>query len=513
MLRHLRTSTDHLRLLLTPFVASTAGLDAARAFEDMSFADPEALSNQLSNLIGSDEAARLLAGADRAESTDSLRRERGTDLATLNEALIGLGRPPLTFPDAHAAAVQNHVRENRHILLDGLRRRFLAAFRARGRLRAYAEARDLREIAPDRAWLLTHEVPTDEMLGEVLTAWLERQGNSGDPDVELDPIDEVRSANAAVLINDLPHIAAIVEAWTTKRSQQPPTAWRQSTAVRDDLNSSGCLDFVALDRSELLPWLSALALWPDEMPLTLEMEPLGLTPADLADGAASSTAFRERNRRHRTELRFGDRTFDTAGDDLGLFLEAIESSVDEDFLATRPTTTKLETMAVPPRRPGIPGGVPGGRRIDGSWKPSAEQTAAIGLAGEVLAYRWLQHNYAETTPESWASGNRTHELVGHPGDDTLGYDFVIYRKSETLYFEVKATTTDEFAFDMGESELRAARARRGAYRVLFIRSILSPEDRELLVLPNPLEPASRSLFVQVNQGVRLRFEAPSRPST
>lgn len=33
-------------------------------------------------------------------------------------------------------------------------------------------------------------------------------------------------------------------------------------------------------------------------------------------------------------------------------------------------------------------------------------------------------------------------------------------KNETLYFEVKSTITDEYESDIGESELRAARAAR-----------------------------------------------------
>ncbi len=61
------------------------------------------------------------------------------------------------------------------------------------------------------------------------------------------------------------------------------------------------------------------------------------------------------------------------------------------------------------------------------------------------------------------SGNRAFLLGGHPGDDTLGYDFRIARRSGTLLFEVKATNTDQHIFDISDRELAAAKAaRKGA---------------------------------------------------
>ncbi len=95
---------------------------------------------------------------------------------------------------------------------------------------------------------------------------------------------------------------------------------------------------------------------------------------------------------------------------------------------------------------------------------------------------------------------------GHEGNDSLGHDFEVIRRSQTLLFEVKATPGDTYEFDFGESKLRAAKqARRGVYRIIFITSVLDSKDRELLVLPNPLESGAGDLFAQVNEGVRLRF--------
>jgi hypothetical protein len=87
----------------------------------------------------------------------------------------------------------------------------------------------------------------------------------------------------------------------------------------------------------------------------------------------------------------------------------------------------------------------------------------------------------------------------------------VRQQTQTLFFEVKATSGDGTEFELGTSELRAARAaRKGTYRTLFVRHALEPARRQLLVLPNPLEPEHRGLFAQANSGVRLRFQPVER---
>ncbi len=160
----------------------------------------------------------------------------------------------------------------------------------------------------------------------------------------------------------------------------------------------------------------------------------------------------------------------------------------------------------PPRSGGGSGRTYGGTRL------TQEQTSAIGLAGETLAYAWLCEHYPDVTPDSWVSGYRVARLGGHEGDDTLGFDFEIQRKSDRLLFEVKATITDDFEFNMGESEVRAASAaRKGSYRIIFIRSILEPEDRELLHPPNPFEPGHAAAYAQLNQDSRSPSSRRSTP--
>ena len=98
-----------------------------------------------------------------------------------------------------------------------------------------------------------------------------------------------------------------------------------------------------------------------------------------------------------------------------------------------------------------------------------------------------------------------------PGDDSLGYDFIVRQASGDLFFEVKATTGDLAEFELGESEVRMAQehARNGRFRVLYVTRVLDGADRSITVLPNPFGSTSRDRFRLVGEGVRLRFTLPS----
>lgn len=508
VLQNLRTSSEHLRLLLSPFVGVLAGTQFARRFESETVADLSELNVLLADIVGADAAASLFACAQRADSIDEIRRETGTDLGALNKVLLELGRQPIHFGELHRAALESYVNEHRLKLLEVLRRRFLAQFENLGDLSRYVAARDFRSVSPDPRWLDAHEEPTEAMMQELMNNWVAARGQQPSTVKLLDSVDDVRQANRTLLDSRLPQIARLIVAWLNKSGSEIPDLWIELQGVRDALGTSGCLDFKVLDERQILAWLATLNLWPTGMKLTLSPSELGLTETDLEAARSSKAVSDERKRRRRTELSFGQKTFDTASEELGDLVLAVAESVDNNFLQTRPNPKNLVAVNFPSG--GTSKSTSGSRlapRSYGGPKLSQEQTAAIGLIGEVLAYKWLQRTYRETTPDSWVSANRTFQLGGHQGNDGLGYDFRIARKNETLFFEVKATRTDVYEFDIGESELRAARAaRKGWYRIIFIRSILTPTERELLVLPNPLESDAIASYKQINQGMRLRFD-------
>jgi hypothetical protein len=508
VLKNLRTSTDELRHLIAPFVGVLAGVESARRLEDEPVGSVDELKGLLAQLVGPENADGLWDAASRAESIDDIRRETSTNLGTLNHVLFELRRPRLHFKESNEASLRAYLNDDRVTILQDLRLRFLAEFDAFGDLTAYVEARDFHDLMPDSGWLDEFEYPPAEVLAAHVDQWMAAKGVAADVDRSgLSPIDEVRDANALMLGETLGRMATIVEAWSIKSGLPRSEAWLERQHVRDALGMEGCLDFRELQESHLISWLVQVGLWPAGMPSSADPDVLGLGPTDLKASESSSAASAQTRRRRRTELMFAEQSYDTAAsDELRRLIEAVVETADERFLGTRSTPRRLLPMATT-KRTGGSGGSGGGPKSYAGGQLSEEKASAIGLAGEVLAYRWLQRAYEETTPDSWVSANRTFELGGHPGDDGLGYDFRVMRKSETLFFEVKATTTDSYEFDFGESELRAARAaRKGWYRIIFIRSVLDPAQRELLVLPNPLEFSTPPTFSQINRGVRLKFD-------
>lgn len=506
VLHNLRTSSDQLRFLLAPFIGVLAGVEAARRIQTEAVADLNELQTLVTELIGEDQGLALFGRATRAESIAGIRREMGTDLGELNTMLSELAYPPLHFAEMHQTALTSYLNECRVRTLGELRQRFLALFVAGVDLAEYTTARDFRDVQPDPTWLHDHEVLSDAMMQTLVELWLTTKGQPPRLAQPLESVDEVRAANRSLLDDCLPRMARLIAAWSTKSGVERADVWSETGRVRDALGASGCLDFVELGDEQLLTWLVRLKLWPSGMAATLDASELGLSAADLEK--SDSLPSDDRRKRKRTELTFGDRTFDTTTEELRDLIEAVAASADEGFLRTRSTPTKLSAISLPRGRKGrASAGSRGAPKSYGGPQPTQEQTAAIGLAGEALAYRWLQNAYTQTTPDSWVSANRTFELGGHAGRDDLGYDFLIARKNETLYFEVKSTTTDEYEFDIGESELAAARAaRKGCYRIIHIRSVLQPELRQLLVVPNPLDPAYVTSFAQINKGMRLRFD-------
>lgn len=507
LFRDFRTSTEHLRHLLAPFVAVLAGTDGLDRLEDTDTADADALGALLGHIVGHDEAVRLLEAASVADSVDGIRRRLGTNLGRLNTALALLGRSPLHFVDEHRAALDAYLAEYRIELLTALRARFATRFHRYADLRAYAVARDFSTLEPDPGWLHDCEQPGDQQLSDLVDAWLVNHGDEPPQSAELPPVDDVRRGNGELLDRELQELARVVHAWVARNGGSAPAQWTDLQKLRDALTESGCLDFAVLDTADLIAWLGTLSLWPTEMAQTTDLVVLGLTTADLERGTASRTQADMERRRLRTSLTFGGKTYDTSTDELRELARAVEGSIDEAFLRTRPTPSKLEV--IPVRHDGGESG--SGRRTrpqrHRGQEPTDEQTSALGLIGELLAYRWLKHAYPEdVTPDSWVSGNRAFMLGGHPGDDTLGYDFRIARRSGPLLFEVKATSTDQYVFEISDRELSAAKAaRKGQYRIIHIRSVLSPSERDLIVLPNPLEVESSRLYEQINRGLRLRF--------
>ncbi|MFF1420018.1 protein NO VEIN domain-containing protein [Streptomyces sp. NPDC058280] len=117
--------------------------------------------------------------------------------------------------------------------------------------------------------------------------------------------------------------------------------------------------------------------------------------------------------------------------------------------------------------------------------------------GEWYAYQWLCARYPDRTDETgWVSGNRRKAFPGPSGDDGLGFDFRVGSGSRPYLYEVKATGGEGGRFELGESEVHAARQHAGndRWRLLVVTHALTPHKMAIQMLPNPYGKRGRGRY-------------------
>ncbi|MEU2490055.1 DUF3883 domain-containing protein [Streptomyces sp. NPDC007883] len=101
-----------------------------------------------------------------------------------------------------------------------------------------------------------------------------------------------------------------------------------------------------------------------------------------------------------------------------------------------------------------------------------------------------------------------HGLAGaQPGDDRLGYDFLIHDGNATYLYEVKASSGNSGEIVLGESEVRrASRLTRGeTYYIVYLSHVFHRDRRAITVLPNPFGAPDLAGYELVSTQLRLRF--------
>ena len=90
----------------------------------------------------------------------------------------------------------------------------------------------------------------------------------------------------------------------------------------------------------------------------------------------------------------------------------------------------------------------------------------------------------------------------------MGYDFEVIRRSGTLLFEVKASTSDRAEIELGETEVDRAQQnhRNDRYRIIYVANALDPGKRFIRVLPNPFSDKGRGFFRLAGTGLRYQFK-------
>lgn len=471
-----RAHIEPLRELLVPAIFVLAGSKSAGKLRTADAPTVEDLRGELLQHFGAEGADRLIREAQQAESISAFRVALGLDYESFNLALEALGPPyrPLHDREEHRRVTQSVLARSRGTIAEALRVCYLPIFDARGDLQPYVSLRQGPDLQPTHEDLHKFASPPESMLLSRIGDWLSAHEcpSLGAQVPDLPSVADTRSRNLEVVRGFLKEVQPLINAWVAKRSSAPGT-WTIGS-IEDDissLDSSGWLDFRILSPDAIPDLLHRVGGWPEEMPRTRDLDTLGLAHEDVDWAKDANATEKEVRRRQQSTITVATEEVDA--EDLAAVAEAVGRTVDDRILQA----SKRQRSPVAPPTPKIRRS--GARK--GPFRPSDRgmtdvQRNAIGLAGEVIAYRWLLTQYDEANGESWVSGNRS-VLLGGKGDDALGYDFVVHQRSQSIYFDVKATAGDETAFEMTENEMRVAHAatRRTPYRIIFIRNVLNPE--------------------------------------
>lgn len=464
--------------------------------------------------MGARELLELCSGAsDLGSLRDTLR----IDYAAFNRALGELGHRPIWNEEGHLQAFDYFTRENRERILGCIRENFLGRFTRGADMTAYVSARDsLDTLAPNPEWLDLCHLPSAPLMTARTDEWLRGVGAKPLSRYKgtLRPIDELRRENVSFFRRSIDPLAPILYAWTDRHSTSLHQLWAEG-ATEDILRlaeEDALHDFVPLTLNNVLKWLSRRGLWPEKMPVTADLSTLNLTDEDVNRRASEEARRRAEQEIERRSIELHGQRVDASAENWATIAGMVRASLPPEFLASKSRLARLEPLGSPEKKSHGKGG--------GSWgsgdgrlarRLTDEQRNAIGLVGEVAALEWLKRAYPDSAGDDcWKSTYRNRVLGGAPGNDSLGYDFEVMRRTHRLLFEVKASTGEAMEIELSESELECARQyasdRRHQYRILYVPNALDPKLRRIHVLPNPFSRRGRGVFRLRGGGQRYRFE-------
>ncbi|MFE6974771.1 sacsin N-terminal ATP-binding-like domain-containing protein [Streptomyces sp. NPDC057682] len=454
----------------------------------------------------------FITRARLARGTDELRRDLGIGFAELNDTLRAMGPPvkPVSHAEEHEEALRTHLDLRKKELVNRLRWAVLEDFDARRPMPDWPPVRALDWITAPEAWEYTVdtadtgtlEAHVEDQLALRLGRPVPRSGE------RLPALDQVRGANLRTITGLAADLAVLVGA-AGHPLPAALTGAEPAEEVTARLEAAGALDFRPLSPSDIVGWLAALGQWPDGMAVTTDPERHGLSEADLDRVRNAAEHERRKRERERRSISVGGREFDVhSGDFTALTREldqVLRSGSAPGITATGPLrfTDPLprteRTWATSRAR---------GRRYGGGTDSglTTAQREAIGYVGEWYAYQWLCARYPDRMDETgWVSGNRRKAFPGPSGDDSLGFDFRVGSGSRPFLYEVKATGGEGGRFELGESEVRAARQHAGndRWRLLVVTYALTPHKVAIQMLPNPYGKRGRDRYRE--EGGALRF--------
>jgi hypothetical protein len=426
--------------------------------------------------------------------------------------MLGDRYKPIDYSEQHAEEIADHVRRTRDTIFARIRWTRWDRFTAFAPQADWTAIRRLDVLTPDSRWGLNRDVLTPELMDARIDAELERILGVAPPTtgVPLESMTECSKRNSQTIKASLGSLTVTVRAWLSALGVPIQSPWHDpdvaARVLPEALDAAGALDFAELEPSALLRWLQVLFLWPTDMPLTIDLDELGLSKEDIEAQRSEEAQRRADAARARRTVYLDNQPFEIGGD-LTEFAAALDRSLEATprFLTSRNRFASLQEVSEgATRTKGSGGGAAGGS----SRQPrlSDAQRDAVGFAGEWLAYKWLERLHGDDfSPECWASAYRELVFPGI-GNDGLGWDFQVPTRQGLLMYEVKTSQGEGGQLELGETQVLAAQlnARNGRWRLLVITDVLN-ESRRIRMLRNPFDPRSRGQYVFVGQGLRLRY--------
>ncbi|QIO48174.1 DUF3883 domain-containing protein (plasmid) [Rhizobium leguminosarum bv. trifolii] len=482
-------------------------------------ADPARLLVELMPLItaASEDPDSLLKACRQAQSAAQLREILELDFARFNESLVATGSEPLTYPAVHSSQLLNHIVEHEMYILEALRNAAAPSLETFVPAPYYAHRRDgVRLMKPDPVWLTLYHFVPEAVLEERVAQWLERLGAPaiGSNPHALPDLTDVRTANLPAIGRFAAAATPVVRAWWKGPAASIPDYWREAKAaelyIRSTLDASGAVDFKAMDESALITWCVKIGLWPDGMDPTLDREALGIG-AEAIDAAAKEAQREAEERAAKARsVRFNDRDVDPEHADWTAISAEIAAHLSEQVKAAR-ISTPTELAVLEKRTPKTPT-----NRNPRDVPPGPDRTPQakkdmIGRLGELVVYHWLKDRFRnQDIDKAWVSRFGALQK-GKAWSDDLGYDFELKHDRRTWLIEVKASQGDRCQFEMGESEVRAAREaarlRSGQrYVVIYVANPATSSATRIDILPNPMSEEADGILRLLGEGVRFGFK-------
>ena len=501
-------------------IGGSEALDAFRAAEMSSGGDTQKLSAALANLLvsGMLKANELIEVSRQSLRVDQFREGLNLDFAAFNASLVATGADINSHPEIHAAQLLNYITENEISIIDALRN---AVAPILGRFEAaphYAQLKsDIRKIAADPSWLPNYKSVPDDLIAEQVANWLQRRA----------PLRSVPTSTnwswfwpfvQQILVQSRgcsASAAPLVRSWCAAHGVVTPDMWiNLSTAksrLRDALERAGVVDFRRFDDAALLEWCAVLRLWPEAMDRTLDREKLKIAVTDIEEETRKAREEADRVAAKARSVPFNGRDIDPVEANWTLISAEIEENLSKHIKGA--PLGKLANLApVVSRSPDQPNGSGrgGGRSGRRFWPIPQPKKDMVGQLSKLVVYHWLKERLpTQDIDNAWVSENGFRQL-GKQGSDSEGFDFKVEYRKQTWQIEVKASLGDHRRFEMGETEVRAARDAAKPrstirYCIVYVADPHDPPNTRIDVLPNPMSEEADGMLDLLGEGVRFGF--------